>query len=356
MPQAIDIVVGGYNTRSLLANLFYDIPLTESFSPYVGAGVGMHWTTVSDGAFDSGASGFAYQLMTGLNYKATERLEFFGGYRYFSGDAVPIYDQLTAEIDTHSIEAGVRYYLDAPKKKVKAKQPSESFGNPFYIGISGGLVQQQTMGVNGNDIDFFNGILVDNYEMKAGYGLEAVVGYKLCSWCRVDLEYSYKFSKVASRYSRLPPAPDFYDLEPEKGHSSGRISNRAIFHALLVNFYADLNIAGIKEKYGVLPFVGVGIGGMYMDIKVPRSDEEGYSSFAMEKSAFAVQLAGGIGYILTDKVTMGVQYKYLTPFGNDEHFADINRGVAQDVIRENGSYRVNNIGISSYSLFARYNF
>ena len=352
----IAISDGGFQTRSLLANLIYDIPTNGDFFPYVGAGVGMHWTTLNTHDLNFGGSGLAYQLMAGLNYKATDQIELFGGYRYFSADAVPIWDQLMVEVDTHDIEFGIRYYLESSKNKSKDVSPSPPLGNPFYVGISGGLIQQQDTGLYGDDVNFFNGIDVRNHRWEAGYGLEAVMGYRVCSWCRVELEYSYKFSTIGSQSVKRPPGGVEVSYAPEEGHSSGNISDRSVIHALLINFYADLNIAKIKENYGVLPFVGLGVGGMYMDMQQPRSDDLGWASAAMEKSAYAIQFAGGVGYSLTDQITIGTQYKYLTTLGNDENFADINRGVPTDMENGNASYRVNNIGIHSAGLFARYNF
>jgi len=354
--RGIDVVDGGYRTRSLLANLIFDIPLTERFSPYVGAGVGLHWTTVNDGMSDTGGSGLAYQAMAGLNFKATDQLELFAGYRYFSADAVPMWDQLMIEVDTHNIEAGLRFYLDSPKKKVKDTKPPKPLDNPFYVGISGGLVQQQNMGNFLNEADYGSGIVVSNDEWKAGYGLEVAVGYRVCSWCRVELEYSYKFSTLASQSYASPPWEDSELLTIEEGKNPDDVSNFAIFHALLINFYADLNIANIKEKYGILPFLGVGLGGMYIDIQSPRHDEGGWNSFSMQKGSFAAQMSAGFGYSLTDQITVGTQYKYLTTLGNDELFAEQNRAVLTDIEKSNKSYRVNNIGIHSYGLFARYNF
>lgn len=64
-------------TFSGMGNVYYNFPLNIPVSPYVGGGIGM----VRDNT--DKANAFAYQLMTGIDYKLSDTSTVFMGYRYF---------------------------------------------------------------------------------------------------------------------------------------------------------------------------------------------------------------------------------------------------------------------------------
>ena len=82
----------------VLANVYYDIRERDSFTPYVGAGIGFTYnkmdrrsivtggvTTTTGG---DGTTAFAAALMAGFSYRMNNRWMFDAGYRYlFLGDA-----------------------------------------------------------------------------------------------------------------------------------------------------------------------------------------------------------------------------------------------------------------------------
>ncbi|MEM8502344.1 MAG: P44/Msp2 family outer membrane protein [Cyanobacteria bacterium P01_D01_bin.1] len=109
--------------RAVMFNVYYDIPLSKRFRPYVGAGVGFYNGRINDlsppgfGGFVANSSSpnlAAYQLRAGLNYSPNSRFDLFTGYRFFRGERFeyPIEnsDLLLRPngLKSSSLEAGVR--------------------------------------------------------------------------------------------------------------------------------------------------------------------------------------------------------------------------------------------------------
>jgi len=90
----VDVSVA-LNTYSTMANVLYDIDLGCRFTPYVGAGIGYAWNTVSvDASHKHGSvgfhagnkGGFAYQGIAGVAYNLTEKTSIGLEYRYFQNN------------------------------------------------------------------------------------------------------------------------------------------------------------------------------------------------------------------------------------------------------------------------------
>lgn len=83
----IDGVTGGFTTTSGIVNLLYDFQNQSSFTPYLGAGLGVARTNgeVSrpSGIFDESSTGAAYQAILGASYNVSPSFEIFGQYTYF---------------------------------------------------------------------------------------------------------------------------------------------------------------------------------------------------------------------------------------------------------------------------------
>jgi opacity protein-like surface antigen len=92
-----------HSSLSVMANVWYDIPLGGGFSPYVGGGIG--WAdaeadgrynvttlgvTTTTVPFSFSDDGFAWQLGIGLNYQAAPNIQVGIGYRYFEGPEIPV--------------------------------------------------------------------------------------------------------------------------------------------------------------------------------------------------------------------------------------------------------------------------
>lgn len=90
------------NAHSVMGNLYFDLPFTIVFRPYLGAGVG--WGFVDGGAFDD--DGVAVAGMTGLTYDMPNNGTLDLGYR------LRYIDIDTAATDhwiDHSIRIGLRF-------------------------------------------------------------------------------------------------------------------------------------------------------------------------------------------------------------------------------------------------------
>ncbi len=130
-PVPQDPISGKLSSHSLMANIYYDIPLGRSITPYVGAGLGVVYHNLSDLLWVDAASNawtiagkeevnLAWSLMAGAAYQVTDRITLDVGYRYIDMGSVAseryvingagqrvagaTFDDITA----HEIKAGVR--------------------------------------------------------------------------------------------------------------------------------------------------------------------------------------------------------------------------------------------------------
>lgn len=91
-----------------MVNAYYDIPLADRFTAYVGAGAGWAFAqaelNVDPIGFseDDNESAFAWQLMAGLGYQVADHVTLTAGYRFFDA---------TGDVDVrlHTIEVGARF-------------------------------------------------------------------------------------------------------------------------------------------------------------------------------------------------------------------------------------------------------
>ena len=100
---------GDIETKSLLVNAIHFFNTGESFSPYVGYGVGtaFHEATL-EGHDDGAQTTFAYQFRTGIELKLNQHINLMTGYRFFTTDQ-PNFGFFTVDVTTHSMEAGIKY-------------------------------------------------------------------------------------------------------------------------------------------------------------------------------------------------------------------------------------------------------
>lgn len=129
---AAGLLKGDAYTRdlALMANLYYDIPVCNCFSIYLGAGAGVSFNefavkeqftdatgkvTYSDHQFDSIKNTlFAWQVMTGVAYDLTPNWTLTLGYRLFATTKPKFQNEnMTVKARkiplSHSVELGLRY-------------------------------------------------------------------------------------------------------------------------------------------------------------------------------------------------------------------------------------------------------
>ena len=86
---------GNITTTAVMANALYDFDSGSSFVPYVGAGVGVGFSTLELLGGDGDVTEFAYQLILGGAYEMSSSLDLTLDYRLFSIGfplGVPKYD------------------------------------------------------------------------------------------------------------------------------------------------------------------------------------------------------------------------------------------------------------------------
>jgi OmpA-OmpF porin, OOP family len=118
---------------SVMANVLYDISLTDKLALSVGAGAGGDYFNFDAPAvaFDEGDWSFAYQGIAGLNYMVTNRLDLFLNYRYLrvmepdlSGPgAGGAYVYAFDDVSKHTATFGIRYHFGAPAAEPMVAPP-----------------------------------------------------------------------------------------------------------------------------------------------------------------------------------------------------------------------------------------
>ena len=99
-----------------MVNGYYDIPTGTAFVPYVGAGFGAASVRVDNGYSKTGAllwtsevdTVVAYQLAAGIEIKASEKLAFDFGYRYF-GTSEAKFGLSTADFQSNNFQVGLQF-------------------------------------------------------------------------------------------------------------------------------------------------------------------------------------------------------------------------------------------------------
>ncbi len=137
---------------SLMANVLYDVPLTERLDLTLGVGAGAVYSE-----FDDQFSGqdddinFAFQGIVGLSYAVTNRLDLTLTYRYQNVDA-PSYQlpfpggvdsYALDDVENHTVSVGLRYDLyedEAPAPVVTPPAPPPPVAEPkqfiIYFGFN----------------------------------------------------------------------------------------------------------------------------------------------------------------------------------------------------------------------------
>lgn len=111
---------GEHNTMSLMANILYDIPLTDRFTVSIGAGAGGVHEQFDDGLLDQDEDiNFAYQGLAGLSYAIGQRTDLTLNYRYMRTDESDFHGAHAGHTDfyalddgeSHTVTVGLRFDL-----------------------------------------------------------------------------------------------------------------------------------------------------------------------------------------------------------------------------------------------------
>ncbi len=116
---------GKLTTLSGLVNLYYDFPVSSTFEPYIGAGIGISRAsaenvvatsagTAQNIPLDGSSTVLVYQLMAGAAYYFSPKTALTLGYRYFNVAKQSFDSEQVGEVEAdglgiHNIELGLRF-------------------------------------------------------------------------------------------------------------------------------------------------------------------------------------------------------------------------------------------------------
>ncbi len=120
---------------TVMANVIYDVPLTNDLSLSLGAGAGGDYANATlntaGGSFEDDDWSFAYQGIAGVNYSIGQRTFLFLNYRYLRvvdatfdyRPASPIFLTNPDDLVKHAATIGLRYALQAPQTMADVAPP-----------------------------------------------------------------------------------------------------------------------------------------------------------------------------------------------------------------------------------------
>ncbi|NJL08272.1 MAG: porin family protein [Methylacidiphilales bacterium] len=208
----------------------------------------------------------------------------------------------------------------------------EDFGG-WYLRGDIGMTNQQTDRIHNVTMDPANAPgfeFLDSGSFDSGWLFGLGIGYQFNSWLRADLTGEYR-GKTSFR------ALDRYDEQPD-GVWDGENEYTATKSEwlFLANAYVDLG-----TWYGIIPFVGAGIGvadvtiGSYRDantrLTAPFTDQIAYAGEHSQWN-LAWALHAGLAYHFSPALTVEFAYRYLS----------LGDGKSGDVIAGGGANNFNN--------------
>lgn len=126
----ITFVGGDLWEATLMANVLYDLPLTDDLSISFGAGAGGDFAnqtyTVGPFSFEDDDWNFAYQGIAGINYMIGRQTALFLNYRYLRVVDPEFFAPILnsgEDLVKHTATIGVRYALQGPQAYVESAPP-----------------------------------------------------------------------------------------------------------------------------------------------------------------------------------------------------------------------------------------
>jgi len=158
----------------------------------------------------------------------------------------------------------------------------------FYLGLGGGWNK-----VRDADWNSTNGAVGSSGEMEFsnGWAVIGALGYQMGNGFRVELEPGYRRNSADSTTTNVGDRD-----------ADGRLSALS----LMTNAIYELPLT-----FGLRPYLGVGIGGARLsaDFSIPNVAGADLS-VDDEDWVFAYQGIAGLGFALSDTVTLGIDYRY----------------------------------------------
>ena len=180
-----------------------------------------------------------------------------------------------------------------------------AFGG-WYLRGHIGMSNQRFKGLDYEyfDVAGYTQTWLDEGGFDSGGIYGAGIGYAFNDWLRVDATAEYRGKtgfRALDRFVNDPGTPDFFGINEYTATKSELL--------LLANVYADLG-----SYAGFSPYIGAGIGtsrntiSHFNDANVPRNGG-GYAG-KDSKWDLAWALHAGVGYQVSDRVTLDLGYSY----------------------------------------------
>ena len=188
---------------------------------------------------------------------------------------------------------------------------AQASGNIAYVGLRGSIVQTDDGDTTSPSIDY-------NESYKTGFAAAAFLGWVLDENFRIEIEAGYRSADIDSVYITR----NAFDSTSEG--AAYPVAGQAQVGAFMANLYYDIHLLG---DIGVLPWVGAGIGGAYVEYAVAGDIVAGgLTTLAAQDhaSAFAYQLMAGLTIPLADSISGSIGYRFFqtTDFNYVDDFDD----------------------------------
>ena len=171
----------------------------------------------------------------------------------------------------------------------------------LYIGANLGLAFLDDSDVSSsfipNDVDV-------NIKADNGLSIGGVMGYSFENNYRIEGELVYQrnnFDEIKASYLN--------------NSTTASMDNDISSAAVLANGYYDF-----KNKSRVTPFIGVGLGFASVDISDADDDD----------IVFVYQFSAGVGFEITEKITLDLKYRYVMT--EDLDIDDMTVGYSSDIL------------------------
>lgn len=163
-----------------------------------------------------------------------------------------------------------------------------------YIGLRGSFVATDGDNTTSASIDY-------SQTYNDGFAVAAFMGWVLDQNFRLELEASYRNADLNTVHVTKD---DFSD--PADVPGSAAVGGSAQVGAMMTNLYYDIHFL---PDIGVLPWIGAGIGGAYIDYSISEP-----TTFFLDAHdvtwAFAYQVMAGITVPLADGISGSIGYRF----------------------------------------------
>ncbi|EIT71687.1 MULTISPECIES: OmpA family protein [Hydrocarboniphaga] len=179
-------------------------------------------------------------------------------------------------------------------------------GEGLYIGVGGGInfLDKQKYDLyypnGGGLVD--DGTEIGQIRFKDGWAGGLVLGYSTDSGLRPELELLYRRNDLD--HIHIEPAGLLSGLLTPNGTDPDGVEGKQDAQTAMVNLWLDL-----FRHSRVRPYAGLGAGAARIAIRDSGYDGEDFNNTAT--TAFAYQAGAGLGFDLSDRLTLSFDYRYL---------------------------------------------